>query len=274
MGNYKTCSESVFKTLSSNPDFSDIIKVIENNQPNEVVVDSDTPRIAFRKETINGVTTYYADFIPYIPLQITSFNLTESGLKLKGAVVDNLNFSWQYNKPVESQTISGGVSAPLPTSDLSYSLSLTDQNITTNKSYVLTADDNLQDDISTIQSATRSITFGNYIYQTQIQTSDRSDITQATIDALILIDLPKTNKTNRNLTFTCQSNSTEYEVVLVPTLFGLTSGNQFRNDGNNFTGGWSKLFDLNLQNELGFTESYGCWAAVNKNLNGSTFTIL
>ena len=273
MANNKNCKDNVFKSITSNPDFSDFLNIIQGSS-NDVRVGTDSPRVSIREETINKVTTFYVDFIPYINLEVTLFTLDESGLKLKGDVVTTLNFNWEYNKPVESQSITGGVSAPIVNSNLNYSLTLSGQNITSNRSYTLTADDDAQDQIGSIQGPTRSITFGNYIYQTQIATNDRNSIDNATINALNLINLVKTNSTSRNLTFTADSDATEYEVLLVPNSLGLNTGNQFRNNENNFTGGWSKLIDISLTNELNFTETYGVWVSVNRNLNGSTFTIL
>lgn len=268
----KPCSESVFKRLSSNPDFSDILAFLQENGGDSVNVIGDDEFIFVTKSVVNDVDTYQVRYEPYTPLSINSFS-TDKGLQVKGVTVTSFTLNWGFNKSVETQSLNQGLTAPTPVQGTtSYSLNATGQSVTSDTTYTIAADDNIED-ANASKTRNTSILFGNYIYQTQITIADRDSITTSTINALDLPNLPKTLTRSRGLTFTAQSIATSYDVILMPASFGLTSGTQFKDLATNFTGGWGKLFDMDLTNEAGFTESYGVWVASNKNLNGLTFQI-
>jgi len=263
----KPCNTTVFKTLSANPSIQDLI----DNGLNNVEVTSVSPFITVNKTTTGNKDTFELDYTPFIPLSINSFT-NNLPLQLKGVTVAEFVLSWTYNKAVQTQTLNNGLTAP-GLSGLNYTFPVTGQNVTSNITYQLSADDNIGDG-NPAKVANTSIVFGNYIYQTQIVIADRNSIDTTIINALNLPTLTKTIKTNRNITFICESDATEYEVLLVPSGFSLTSGGQFKDVNTGFTGGWGKVLDINLTNEASFTEQYGVWVASNKNLNGLTFQII
>jgi hypothetical protein len=72
----------------------------------------------------------------YTPLVINSF--TGGSNHVEGETVNTVTFNWAYNKDITSQSIDNGI-GPLSTSTRSFTLN--SQNITTNKTYTLTATD-------------------------------------------------------------------------------------------------------------------------------------
>lgn len=257
----KPCNNNVFKTLSTS--------LSGNGEAIDIIGDDS---IQVDTQIINDVKTFFLTYNPYTPLTIVNFS-SDKGLQLKGNTVTDIDLSWTYNKAVTTQSLNSTFTAPavLP-GKTSYILEATGQSITSNTTIILTADDNTNDSIPP-KTASTSIIFGNYIYQTQIAITDRQNINTTTINNLDLSILTKTLKTNRSLIFNASSIATEYETILIPTSFGLNSGTQFKDIATNFTGGWSKLLTLPLTNEAGFTESYDVFVASNKNLNGLTFQI-
>ena len=271
----KPCKENIFKTISSNPDILELLELSGVGGDGKIIeVEGDNLEAAslFIDRVENDESkTFTLRYSPYTPLSIQSFT-DNVGLQLKGSTLTTFQLDWTYNKAVESQSLDNGLTAPAVTQAESYSLTPTGLAITSNTTFTLTADD-IDADGNSPKTSSISITFANYIYRTQIAIADRNNITTSTINQLDLTALTKTLQTNRSLTFGALSGSTEYEIILIPSSYGLTSGTQFKDTATNFTGGWGKLFDMNLTNSAGFEESYGVWASANKNLNGLTFQI-
>lgn len=274
--NCKPCNSPLIKVVSSNPSLKAIIESViqEVNTLNPKVTVEGDDEFIFVEETVNPdeSITYTVSYSPYIPLSISSFT-DDIGLQVKGVTVSTFTLNWNYNKGVESQSLNQGLTAPaVVPGQTSYSLTPTGQTITTDTTITLTADD-VDGDGNAAKTSNVSILFGNYIYQTQLVLADRTDIVEADITGLDLTSLTRTLSRTKDLTFTCSSGSTEYEVILMPTSFGLTSGGSFQDLSTNFTGGWSKLLTVELTNEEGFAEDYDVFVASNKNLNGLTFQI-
>lgn len=257
-------NDNIFKKLSSNPDVSELLG---SSKEHVIVAGND---IKVERSENDTTITHTISYDPVIELKILSFTSSITDLQLKGSTVSTFTLNWSYNEAVTTQSLDNGITAPTPTLSLSYSVTPTGLSITTDSIITLTGDNEDSDPVS----KTVSIDFGNYIYQTKIVASDRSEINQSVIEALDLNTLTKTLKDNRNITFTALSDQTEYEVILVPTSFGLNSGSKFKDVSTGFTGGWGKTLTLSLTNSAGFSENYDVWVASNKNLQNITFQII
>jgi hypothetical protein len=218
----------------------------------------------------NEVTIGYQ---PYLPLGIISFTNNRSALRARGNTITDITFDWTYNKSVEEQSISGGAISETPVNS-ARTLFVDDLTIDTNTTFTLTADDIVDDDINPV-TATTQVRFGNFIYFTAYTTNDRDDIDATLIDNIFNTNFPKQLRVNKNATFTAQSLAGQYDIVLIPSVFNLNSGGQFKDVATGFTGGWSRLVqDIALTNEFGHTEDYDVWVSANDNINGLTFEII
>lgn len=271
--NCKPCTDNVFTRLSSNPDILALLDAAKG-KPHDIVGDGEY--IFVDTVETDDLKTDTIRYEPYTPLTINSFTDDQS-LLLKGFELTDYVLDWIYNKEVESHSMDQGVVPPAPVpAQLVYTLPVSGVSVTTDTTITLTADD-IDGDSNPAKTANTSILFGNYIYQTQLVVTERDDIDASLILGLTLVDLTKIITRSKNFTFTCSSDATEYEVILIPSAYGLSSGASFKDLATNFTGGWGRLVSnlelVNENNNAGGTENYDVWVASNRNLNTLQFQI-
>ena len=172
----------------------------------------------------------------YVPLEITSF--TGGGRYEKGQTVTGISFAWTYNKDVTSQSIGPG-SVAVASNLRSYQL--TAQNITSNRTYTLSASDG-----KTSRTASTSVTFLDSRYW---GVSDKPDLDQA---AILALSSELSSSRVQSRTFNCSGG--KYFYLAWPAVFGTPS---FKVGGLSFSD--MVKTTIELTNASGYTASYDLW---------------
>ena len=288
--NCKPCKENIFKTISSNPDISDLLdQIIAEGGGKRIEVEGDNlePLSLFIDRVENNESkTFTLRYSPYTPLTV---NLTDdkNSLLLKGTNVGPFNLNWTFNKFIETQTLSGGLVTPTTPDPVlgqtSYSVVGGDANmlldtngLQMNTSFTITADDDIEDNRGSKSDST-SITFGNYVYWGKTTSNGFGSINANFIQNNIdLTTFNKQIRTNPFFSFTSSSQAGENDIVLVPSNNSLTSGQQFfYNDGDD-KGGFVTTGTVSITNSAGYAESYDIWVSLNQGiglLGGLNFQI-
>lgn len=258
--NCKQCNDTVFKTISSDPN---LIELLGKSVKKSVV-------LAGNNITVNEVETpdeyqFTVSYNPYVALVIQSFT-DDLGLQVKGATVNSFNLSWTYNKGVQSQSLNQGLTAPnIVLGQKSYNLAVTGQNITTNTTFTLTADDDTGDG-NPAKTASHSILFGNFLYYGAVTIPDTSayDPSETDIKALANQTLATNAKGANPITYSNDAVD-EYEVFAAPSGYTI---NNFQDSVNPNPGGFTFVKTVSITNSEGFTEDYDVYRTTFDNTAG------
>ena len=168
----------------------------------------------------------------------------------RGSVVSVINFSWNYNRNIRSQTFNG------EQLDISIRSKKYTEPVTTNKTFTLTAESTT----GQTKSQNASITFLNGVYYGVSPEAD--------YDSAFVLSLTKTLSDSRSRTITVTANTEDYIYYCVPTRLGNCT---FTVGG--FVGGFSKVKTFNFTNASGYSENYDIWKSDNKGLGTTKVTI-
>lgn len=189
------------------------------------------------------------DDLLYVAIAITSFT-SNVGNQEKGSVVNNVTLSWNYNKLPETLTLNN---ESLDVS--SKSKSLTNQNITSNKTWTLKATDSR----GAVSQKNVSISFLNGVYYGIGSITESSGITNEFIQGLT-----KVLASSRNRTFSVNAGTGQYIYYAIPVVMGKPT---FYVGG--FEGGFDLLHTFLYTNSKGYSENYYVYKSTNSSL-GST----
>lgn len=181
--------------------------------------------------------------------QITSFTNDKNTLQ-KGAVITEITFNWNVNKDMKSVMLDEEAITP-PTLKTK---TLTEQNITDNKTWTL----KVTDEKDAVATKTTSVKFYNGVYYGTTTAPD-------TYDKTFVESLTKTLQPNKVKTFTDTANEGEYFFYAVPTAYGEVKFNV-----GGFDGGFTKVSTFDFENSDGYTESYDVYKSDNPNLGNQT----
>lgn len=184
--------------------------------------------------------------LSYEAIAITKFTNNVGTVEI-GSTVATVTLSWALSKAAESVTLDGTAQSTETTG----STSLTDQSITSNKSWTLTA----TDERGATATKTTSITFLNGIYYGAGVTFDISA-------------LSKTLSNAKGRTITVDAGEGEYIWYVVPSRLGTCS---FKVGG--FDGGFSLLSTESVTNASGYAEEYYIYRSVNASLGSTTVVV-
>ena len=196
----------------------------------------------------------------YQPIDITSFSSNVSTQE-KGAKVESVTLSWNWNKTPASQTLKKGsdpysIAASDKTKTISFSGPAA---LTTNTTFTLTATDARS--ASDSQSTTIQFLNGRYYGIGNITDPDQCD------NAFIQ-GLTKTLASSRTTSFSVTAGSGQYIYFAIPSSFGTPSF---------FVGGFEGGFDLfktfSYTNSSGYAESYTVYKSTNPNLGSTTVEV-
>lgn len=210
----------------------------------------------------NGQTlTEVLDQLLYTALVINSFTASPSNYE-KGQVLTSVALTWSYNKAVESQAITGTnvVSPTLLPGDRNKTVTL--NNISTNTTITLTADD-IDSDGNVAKIRTLTLSFLNKVYW------GVAGIPGAYNSAFVLGLANGVLSASRQRSFTVEPGAGEYIYVAIPAAMGDAS---FKTNG--FNGGLSLEATFNLTNASGHTESYNLYRSDNEDLGLTAVEIL
>lgn len=206
-----------------------------------------------KMEQVDGLKTEL-DFIKnqlsellYILPSISTFRPENNILNYeKGQTINSIKLIWSYNKTITNQLFN----------NTTLSSELREYTYTTpfsnNISFSLTASDGKN---NTSKNCAISFLSGKYFGVSNLETLDSTSIKTLT----------KVLNENKAHTFTATSNATEYIYYCIPSRLG----NPIFTVGG-FTGGFSKIQNIDYTNSYDFTEKYDIWRSTNKGLGNTT----
>lgn len=199
------------------------------------------------------------DDLEFVPVNISVFKSSITTAE-KGATVNDVTLSWQLNKTPNPATDSLMLDGEFITLAESGELDLTEQGITSNRKWVLTATDRKG-------SATKeaSLTFYNGVYYGVSEAP-------AAYDSEFIIALGKSGKKvlrgSKLTSFTVTAGEGEYIYYCLPKSMGTCS---FKVGG--FDGGFELVATLSYTNEPGHTEDYYIYRSSNAGLGATTVEV-
>ena len=197
--------------------------------------------------------------LEFVPVNISDFKSSITTAE-KGATVNDVTLSWKLNKTPNPATDSLMLDGEFITLAKSGELDLTEQGITSNRKWVLTATDRKG-------SATKeaSLTFYNGVYYGVAEAP-------ATYDSAFIIALGKSGKKvlrgSKLTSFTVTAGEGEYIYYCLPKSMGTCS---FKVGG--FDGGFELADTLSYTNEPGHTEDYYIYRSSNAGLGATTVEV-
>ena len=167
-----------------------------------------------------------------------------------GSTINQLNFTWAYNKNIILQRFNG------ETLENDLRSTVYNSPLASNKTFTLSA--------TSISNETKSksvsVSFLNGVYYGASSTED--------YDNQFILSLTKTLSNSRSRTITVKAGAEDYIYYCTPVRLGDCT---FTVGG--FTGGFSKVKTINFTNAHGYTESYNIWKSDNKGLGETKITI-
>ncbi len=217
------------------------------------------PGIAVLDESTPTKFSHRVSAVSYTPLT-TSLGLVAKALGvvkatpiLKGTIIDEVNLTFAYNKPIASQTLSntGALAAPVLTpADVLFNY--VGQNIGSSIDFTLQGNDGLGQSGS-IASDTKGVSFGNILYLG----AGPSQIGKTPVQLETFIDtLLATVKLARQHTYFATGGANQKHFVAYPKAFGLATFTK-----GIFAGGYVRLksvggamqFEDGIENDVIFT---------------------
>ena len=180
---------------------------------------------------------------------VISLNANKSNTLEKGTIINEVIFTWNYNKDIISQSFNGSV---LESNLRSFTYS---SEFSSNKTFSLKANDGKKD-------FTKSISFsflnGRY-WGVSSESAYNSDFIKS---------LSRELTSSKAKTFTVNCLENQYIYYCVPSSFGNCS---FKVGG--FEGGFNKIDTIQFTNASGYTESYDIYKSANSNLGNTTVVV-
>lgn len=167
-----------------------------------------------------------------------------------GSTINQLNFTWAYNKNIILQRFNG------ETLENDLRSTVYNSPLASNKTFTLSATSTSNE----TKSKSVSVSFLNGVYYGVSSTED--------YDSQFILSLTKTLSNSRSRTITVKAGAEDYIYYCTPVRLGDCT---FTVGG--FTGGFSKVKTFNFTNAHGYTESYNIWKSDNKGLGETKITI-
>lgn len=253
---YIKSNKSLINTITtSKVNVADIIDNLSTNVANKPL--SAGQGVELKK--VLDMLTVRVDDLEFVPVNISDFKSSITTAE-KGATVNDVTLSWKLNKTPNPATDSLMLDGEFITIAKSGELDLTEQGITSNRKWVLTATDRKG-------SATKeaSLTFYNGVYYGVSEAP-------AAYDSQFIIALGKSGKKvlrgSKLTSFTVTAGEGEYIYYCLPKSMGTCS---FKVGG--FDGGFELVATLSYSNEPGHTEDYYIYRSSNAGLGATTVEV-
>lgn len=199
---------------------------------------------------INDLKDKVADLL-YEAIKITAFSNTVNTVEM-GSTVNDITFNWNYSKkPTKLEFNSEIIDVNLKTK------ALTEQNLTTNKTFTLKA----TDERGATDTKTTAVSFLNGVYWGAAEVPD-------SYDSAFILKLTKGLQGSKGKTFTVTAGANDCIFYVVPTRYGACKFNV-----GGFDGGFTKVSTVQFTNASGYTESYDVYKSDNKNLGNTTVKV-
>lgn len=191
------------------------------------------------------------DDLNYKPITINSFTNNKSTLEM-GATLTEINLTWSFNKTPKSAKLDAEALDVSATSK-----ALTGLNITSNKTWTLSATDERDKTVT----KTTAVTFLNGVYW-----GVAAAASEFTSD--FILKLTKALQGSRAKTFTVNAAAGQHIYYAAPTRYGACGFNV-----GGFDGGFSKVGTIQFTNASGYTESYDIYMSDNAGLGSTTVKV-
>lgn len=191
------------------------------------------------------------DIVNYVAPKINSFSMSPSTTTYEiGSKVSGLKFSWNLNKNVTSQSLTG---CTIGVNDRSANYS---SEISSNKTFTLSVSDG-----KNTANANKSINFYNKKYYGVA--TERSEY-----DSGFILGLNGSLVNSRTGNFTVNAGEGQYIYFAIPTSFGTPT---FTIGG--FSGGFDLVNTIDFTNASGYTTKYNIYRSTNANLGNTTVVV-
>ena len=204
---------------------------------------------------VKGALDALISKVYYVAPKINSFTCSPNQLSYEiGQKVSSVVFNWEYNKEVAYQTLTD-----CDVSDLTVRTVVYDQEISTNKTFVLSCGDGQNS-----ASSSKSFTFSSRVHSGSASIPD-------TYDSAFILGLPGQLKGNKSGTYTVNVRNGQYFYIAMPTSYNNTE--VLTGKINGFDTDFSKVATIQHVNSSGYETSYNIYKSTNSNLGNISFIV-
>jgi hypothetical protein len=217
--------------------------------------------VAYSNTTIDSVTDVKGALdaliskVYYVAPKINSFTCSPNQLSYEiGQKVSSVVFNWSYNKDIAYQTLTD-----CDVSDITVRTATYDQEISTNKTFVLSCGDGQNS-----ASSSKAFTFSSRIH------SGSASI-PASYNSEFILSLPGQLKGNKSGSYTVNVGTNQYFYIAMPTSYN--NSDTLTGKIGGFDTDFSKVSTISHTNASGYTTNYNIYKSSNHSLGNITMTI-
>ena len=204
---------------------------------------------------VKGALDALISKVYYVAPKINSFTCSPNQLSYEiGQKVSSVVFNWSYNKDVAYQTLTD-----CDVSDVTVRTTTYDQEISTNKTFVLSCGDGQNS-----ASSSKTFTFSSRIH------SGSASI-PASYNSEFILGLPGQLKGNKSGTYTVNVQNGQYFYIAMPTSYN--NSDVLVGTVGGFSTEFSRVSTVSHTNVSGYTTNYNIYKSSNHSLGNITMTI-
>ena len=204
---------------------------------------------------VKGALDALISKVYYVAPKINSFTCSPNQLSYEiGQKVSSVVFNWSYNKNIAYQTLTD-----CDVSDISVRSATYDQEISTNKTFVLSCGDGQNS-----ASSSKAFTFSSRVH------SGASAI-PSTYDSAFILSLPGQLKGNKSGTYTTTVGVNQYFYIAMPKSYN--NNDVLVGTVGGFSTEFSRVSTVSHTNQSGYTTDYNIYKSTNHSLGSITMVI-
>lgn len=204
---------------------------------------------------VKGALDALISKVYYVAPKINSFTCSPNQLSYEiGQKVSSVVFNWEYNKEVAYQTLTD-----CDVSDVTVRTATYDQEISTNKTFVLSCGDGQNS-----ASSSKAFTFSSRIH------SGSASI-PASYNSEFILSLPGQLKGNKNGTYTANIGENQYFFIAMPQSYNNSS--ELIGKAGGFETSFGLVSSVEHTNSSGYICTYNIYKSTNSNLGSFTFVV-
>ena len=205
---------------------------------------------------VKGALDALISKVYYVAPKINSFTCSPNQLSYEiGQKVSSVVFNWEYNKEIAYQTLTD-----CDISDISIRTAVYDQEISTNKTFVLSCGDGQNS-----ASSSKAFTFSSRVHSGSASIPD-------TYDSTFILSLPGQLKGNKSGTYTVNVQNGQYFYIAMPTSYN-SNADVLVGKVQGFDTEFSRVATLQHVNASGYETSYSIYKSTNSNLGNISFIV-
>ena len=204
---------------------------------------------------VKGALDALISKVYYVAPKINSFTCSPNQLSYEiGQKVSSVVFNWSYNKNIAYQTLTD-----CDVSDISVRSATYDQEISTNKTFVLSCGDGQNS-----ASSSKAFTFSSRVH------SGASAI-PSTYDSAFILSLPGQLKGNKSGTYTTTVGVNQYFYIAMPKSYN--NNDVLVGTVGGFSTEFLRVSTVSHTNQSGYTTDYNIYKSTNHSLGSITMVI-